>query len=145
VACREALERSRDHARQDARRGTHWGPRIANGNPRLIEASCLTSLRRFDHAADLFATELDRHPSVPKDDNSRTRFTIRQATALAGINHLDQACGAIEALLPMIRNLDSATIRSELGRFVAQAPTRRATPGQRQLLETAAAVVRDRR
>ena len=58
----------------------------------------------FDHAADLFATELDRHPSVPKDDNSRTRFTIRQATALAGINHLDQACGAIEALLPMIRN-----------------------------------------
>lgn len=141
-ACREALERSRAHAREDTRNGTRWGPRIENGNPRLIEASCLTSLRRFEQAADIFATELDRHPAVPQDDNSRTRFTIRQATALAGIDHVDQACSAIEALLPTVRTLDSATIRSELGRFVARARTRRATRGQRHVVDTAAAVVR---
>lgn len=141
-ACREALERSRGHAHQDNRNGARWGPRIENGNPRLIEASCMTSLGRFEQAADIFAFELDRHPVAPQDNNSRTRFTIRRATAMAGIDHLDQACSAIEALLPMIRNLDSATIRSELGRFVAQTRTRRATPGQRHVLETAAAVVR---
>lgn len=64
---------------------------------------------------------------------------------MAGIDRLDQACSAIEALLPMIRNLDSATIRSELGRFVAQARARRATLGQRHVLETAAVVMLGRR
>lgn len=144
-ACREALERSLGHAHQDDRTGARWGPRIENGNPRLIEATCMISLCRFEQAAEVFAAELERHPAVPQDDNSRTRFTIRQATAMAGIDHLDQACGAIEALLPTIRTLDSATIRSELGRFVAQARPRRATPGQRHVVETAAAVVRGRR
>ncbi|MFI9099107.1 helix-turn-helix domain-containing protein [Streptomyces fildesensis] len=144
-SCHEALERSRDHAHQDNRHGTRWGPRIENGNPRLIEASCLISLRRFEQAAALFAVELERHPTLPPDNNSRTRFTIRQATAMVGIDHLDQACHAIEALLPTIRNLDSATIRAELGCFVGQARTRQATPGQRNLVETAASAAHGQR
>ncbi len=139
-ACREALERSRDHAHEDNRRGARWGPRIENGNPRLIEASCMVSLRRFEQAADLFAIELDRHPAVPPDRNSRTRLTIRQARALVGIDDLDQACHVIEAALPTVRSLDSATIRAELGRFVHQVRPRRVTPGQRNLVEAAAAV-----
>lgn len=144
-ACQEALERSRGHAHQDNRHGARWGPRIEKGNPRLIEASCLISLRRFEQAADLFAVELERHPELPPDSNSRTRFTIRQATAMVGIDHLDQACHAIEALLPTIRSLDSATIRAELGRFVDQVRTRQATPGQRNLVETAAAAAHRQR
>lgn len=144
-ACHEALERSRDHARQDNGHGVRWGPRIEKGNPRLIEASCLISLRRFEQAADLFAVELERHPTLPHDLNSRTRFTIRQATAMVGIDHLDQACHAIETLLPTVRNLDSATIRAELGRFVDQARTRQATSGQRNLVETAAAAAHSQR
>ncbi|QXV56603.1 helix-turn-helix domain-containing protein [Amycolatopsis sp. TNS106] len=144
-ACQAALERSRDHARQDNKHEARWGPRIDNGNPRLIEASCMASLRRFEHAADLFAIELERHPSYPHNSNSRTRFTVRQATAMAGINHLDQACHVIEALLPTIRKLDSATIRADLGRFVGQARTKKITPGQRNLVETAAAVVHGQR
>ncbi|MEU9045250.1 MULTISPECIES: helix-turn-helix transcriptional regulator [unclassified Kitasatospora] len=144
-ACHEALERSRDHAHEDNRRGARWGPRIENGSPRLIEASCMVSLRRFEQAADLFATELERRPAVPPDSNSRTRFTIRQATAMAGIDRLDQACHVIEALLPTVRSLDSATIRADLGRFVDQTRTRRATPGQRNLVEAAAAVADGRR
>ncbi|MCX3061934.1 helix-turn-helix domain-containing protein [Streptomyces beihaiensis] len=137
-ACHAALERSQDHAHHDDRRGARWGPRIENANPRLIEASCLISLRRFEQAADLFAVELERHPARPNDRNSRTRFTIRQAIAMAGVDHLDQACHAIEALLPTIRNLDSATIRAELSRFVDQARTHPATQGQRHLIESAA-------
>ncbi|WP_033354326.1 helix-turn-helix domain-containing protein [Kitasatospora aureofaciens] len=139
-ACHEALERSRDHAQEDDRFGARWGPRIENGSPRLIEASCMVSLRRFEQAVDLFAVELEHHPTVPPDGNSRTRFTIRQATAMAGIDQLDQACHVIEALLPTVRCLDSATIRAELGRFVDQMRTRQATPGQRSLVEAAAAV-----
>jgi transcriptional regulator with XRE-family HTH domain len=146
-ACHEALERSRGHAHQDNRNrnGVRWGPHIENANPRLIEASCMISLRRFEQAADLFAMELERHPPLPHDSNSRTRFTIRQATAMVGIDHLDQACHVIEALLLTIRNLDSATIRAELGRFVYQARTRQATPGQRNLVETAAAAAHGQR
>ncbi|QUQ64599.1 Helix-turn-helix domain protein [Kutzneria sp. CA-103260] len=144
-ACHEALERSRGHAHQDNRHGARWGPRIENGNPRLIEASCMISLRRFEQAADIFAIELERHPALPHDSNSRSRFTIRQATAMAGIDHLDQACQVIEALLPTILKLDSATIRAELGRFVQQARTRQATPGQRSLVETTAALAHGQR
>ena len=143
-ACHEALERSQAHAHQDNRHGARWGPRIENGNPRLIEASCMISLCRFEQAADLFAIEFERRPAIPPDSNSRTRFTIRQATALAGIDRLDQACHVIEALIPTIRSLDSATIRAELGRFVDQARTRQATPGLRSLIVTAAAVAHGR-
>jgi hypothetical protein len=64
---------------------------------------------------------------------------------MVGIDHLDQSCHVIEALLPTIRNLDSATIRAELGRFVDQARTRQATPGQRNLVETATAVAHGQR
>lgn len=141
-ACREALERSRDHARQDSRHGTRWGPRIENGNPRLIEASCMIGLGRFEQAADLFATELERYPALPPDDNSRTRFALRQATAVASMDRLDQACHIIETLLPAIRKLDSATIRTDLGRFVVLARTRQGTAGQRNLVLTAAAIAR---
>lgn len=143
-ACDEALERSRDHARQDDHRGTRWGPRIENGNPRLIEASCMISLRRFEQAADLFATELEIHPALPPDGNSRNRFAIRQATALAGIDRLDEACHVIRELIPTIRNMNSATMRAELSRFVDEARTRRATTGQRHLVVIAAAVARSR-
>jgi len=137
-ACREAFERSRSHAQQDDRRGTRWGPRIENGNPRLIEASCLIRLRRFEQAADLFAAELEHHPDVPSDSNSRTRFAIRHATALAGLDHLDHACHVVDEHLPTIRRLDSASIRAELGRFVDQAQRRKATPGQRGVIQAAA-------
>lgn len=141
-ACREALERSRDHASRDGRDGTRWGPRIENGNPLLIEASCMIGLGRFEQAADLFATELERHPALPADDNSRTRFTLRQATAMAGTDQLDQACHLVETLLPTIRTLDSATIRTDLARFVAQSRVRRVTAGQRAVVLTAAALAR---
>lgn len=143
--CHEALERSRDHARQDGRRGTRWGPSIENGNPRLIEASCMIGLGRFEQAADLFTTELERHPAIPPDTNSRTRFALRQATAMAGADRLDQACHLVETLLPAIRKLDSASIRTDLGRFVAMARTRQATTGQQDLVLTASGIARGQR
>jgi len=105
----------------------------------------MIGLGRFEQAANLFATELERHPALPPDDNSRTRFTLRQATAMASINRLDQACHVIETILPTIGKLDSATIRTDLGRFVARARTRQATTGQRDLILTAAAIARGRR
>ncbi|MFH9354855.1 helix-turn-helix domain-containing protein [Kitasatospora sp. NPDC017646] len=143
-ACHDALQRSRDHAREADRPGVHWGPRIENGSPRLIEASCMIGLRQFEQATDLFASELRHRPERPPDSNSRTRFEIRQATALAGIDRLDRACHLVEALLPTIRILDSATIRTELGQFAGHARGRAATPGQRSLIETAAALAHGR-
>jgi transcriptional regulator with XRE-family HTH domain len=138
-ACREALERFRSHAAEVIDdRTPHWGPRIENGNPRLIEASCMLSLRRFEPAVDLFAAE--RRPAVPADSNSRARFAVRQATALAGVGRLDDACQIVEATLPVIKRIDSATVRSELGRFVELARTRRVGPGQLALIDTSAAL-----
>lgn len=143
-ACYEALARSREHARQDSGPDARWGPRITNGNPHLIEASCLIALRRFEHAANLFTTELERHAGTPADSNSQTRFAVRHATAIVGADRLDEACHVISAVLPTVRLLDSATIRAELSRFVNQARTRRATPGQRNLIATAAAIANGR-
>ncbi|MDI3405581.1 helix-turn-helix domain-containing protein [Streptomyces cavernicola] len=140
-ACREALERFSSHAAEaTGDPPPHWGPRIENGNPRLIEASCMLSLRRFEPAADLFAAELRRRPAVPADSNSQARFAVRQATALAGAGRLDDACQIVEATLPVIERIDSATVRAELGRFVEQARTRRASPGQLALFDTSAAL-----
>ncbi|MEU3842573.1 helix-turn-helix transcriptional regulator [Streptomyces sp. NPDC028635] len=141
VACREALQRFESHAAEAVGdRTPHWGPRIENGNPRLIEASCMLSLCRFELAADLFAAEHRRRPAVPADSNSRARFAVRQATALAGAGRLDDACQIVDATLPVIERINSATVRAELGRFVEQARTRRAGPGQLALIDASAAV-----
>ncbi|MFF2650165.1 helix-turn-helix domain-containing protein [Streptomyces sp. NPDC058045] len=140
-ACREALERFRSHtAEVVGDRTLHWGPRVENGNPRLIEATCLLSLRRFELAADLFAAERRRRPTVPADSNSQARFAVRQATALAGVGRLDDACQIVEATLPVIKRIDSATVRAELGQFVEQARPRRAGPGQLALIYASAAL-----
>ncbi|MFD0021212.1 helix-turn-helix domain-containing protein [Streptomyces sp. NPDC058382] len=141
VACLEALERFKSHAAEIVvDRTPHWGPRIENGNPRLVEASCMLSLRRFEPAADLFAAEHRRRPVAPADSNSLARFTVRRATALAGAGRIDDACQIVEPTLPVIRRIDSATVRAELGRFVAQARTRRASPGQLALIDASAAL-----
>ncbi|MFE3149969.1 helix-turn-helix domain-containing protein [Streptomyces sp. NPDC059218] len=140
-ACREALQRFRSHAAEvNGDRTAHWGPRIENGNPRLIEASCMLSLRQFEPAADLFAAERRRLPAVPADSNSQARFAVRQATALAGVGRLDDACQTVEATMPVIKRIDSATVRAELRRFVEQARTRRASPGQLALITASAAL-----
>jgi transcriptional regulator with XRE-family HTH domain len=139
-ACREALERFRSHAAEVVGdRAPHWGPRIENGNPRLIEASCMLSLRRFELSAHLFAAE--HRSAVPADSNSQARFAVRQATALAGADRLDDACQIVEATLPVIKRIDSATVRAELGHFVEQARATRASPGQLGLIDTSAALV----
>ncbi|MFF9168693.1 MULTISPECIES: helix-turn-helix domain-containing protein [unclassified Streptomyces] len=141
IACWEALERFRCHAAEAVDdRTPHWGPRTENGNPGLIEASCLLSLRDFEQAADLFEAERRRRPAVPGDSNSQARFAVRHATALAGVGRLDDACQLVAATLPVIRRIDSATASAELGRFVEQARTQRSAPGQRALIEASAAL-----
>ncbi|MFI0980872.1 helix-turn-helix domain-containing protein [Streptomyces sp. NPDC021093] len=138
-ACRDALERFRSHiAEITGDRPPHWGPRVGNGSPHLLEASCMLSLRRFDLAADLFATE--HGPAIPADSNSRARFAVRQATALAGVDCLDDACHIVDATLPVIKLIDSATVRADLARFVEEARLRRASPGQLTLIDASAAL-----
>ncbi len=140
-ACWEALDRFRSHAAEAiGDRTPHWGPRIENGNPQLIEASCMLSLRRFEPAAALFTAELRHRSAVPADSNSQARFVVRQATALAGVGRLDEACQIVEATLPVIKRIDSATVRAELGRFVEQARARRAGPGPLALIAASAAL-----
>lgn len=144
-ACREALDRFADHTAQAAaRRGPNggapqWGPRIENANPRLIEASCLLGLGRFGPAADLFTAELHHRQAVPADSNSQARFAVRHATALAAVGRLDEACQIVEATLPVIRSIDSATVRTELSGFVHQARTRRPGTGHRALIDASTA------
>lgn len=146
-ACDAAMERCGSHAAEAVAcpATPRWGPRIENWNPRLVVASCMLSLRRFETAADLFTAEFRRRPAVPRDNNSQARFAVRRATAMAGVDRLDDACHVIEEVLPVIEQLDSATVRAEVGRFVEQARISRATPGQRALIDASAAVADGRR
>ncbi|MFI1527273.1 multiprotein-bridging factor 1 family protein [Streptomyces griseus] len=138
-ACRDALERFRGHAAEDiGGRPPHWGPRIGNGGSQLLEATCLLHLGRFGPAADLFASACG--PAIPSDGNSGARFAVRRATALAGIGRLDDACGIVDATLPAIRLIDSATLRAELARFVEEARPRSAGPGRLALIDASAAL-----
>lgn len=140
-ACGEALERFRNHtAEAVGGRTSSWGPRVENGSPGLLEASCMLGLSRFEPAADLFAAELRRRPAVPADSNSQARFAVRHATALVGVGRLDEACQIVEATLPVIKRIDSATVRAELGGFADLARTRRAGPGQLALIDASAAL-----
>ncbi|WP_324790316.1 hypothetical protein [Streptomyces sp. H51] len=102
----------------------------------------MLSLRRFERAAHLFAVELRRRrrPAVPADGDSRARFAVRQATAPAGVGRLDDACPIVEATLPVIKRIDSATVRAEPGRFVERARTRNAGPGRLALTDASAAL-----
>lgn len=100
----------------------------------------MLGLSRFEPAADLFAAERLHGSAVPADSNSQARFAVRQATALAGAGRLDEACQIVEATLPVIKRIDSATVGAELGRFVEQARTRRAGPGQLTLIDASAAL-----
>ncbi|MER6629855.1 hypothetical protein ABT301_16695 [Streptomyces sp. NPDC000987] len=93
-----------------------------------------------EQAAHLFAVERRRPPAVPADSNSRARFAVRQATALAGVGRLDDACQIVEATLPDIKRIDSATVRADPGRFVEQARIRNAGPGQLALIDASAAL-----
>ncbi|MFF9167620.1 MULTISPECIES: hypothetical protein [unclassified Streptomyces] len=58
-----------------------------------------------------------RRPVVPADSKSRARFAVRQATALAGAGRLDDARQTAEAELPVIKRVDSATVRAEPDRL----------------------------
>jgi hypothetical protein len=123
-SCRRAIERAQSQHADGFAQDTavpSWGPRIENGTPRIVEASCLVDLGRFDQASDIFAVELQRAPVMTADANSRVRFAVRHATARAGIDDMDGACGIIADVLPTITRIDSATVRAELRRFLGEA------------------------
>ena len=98
----------------------------------------MLSLRRFELAADLFAAERRCRRAVPVGRDLPDQLPVRQATALAGVDRLEDACQIVEATLPVIKRIDSATVRAELGHFVEQARTRRASPGQLALIDASA-------
>lgn len=144
-SCRLALEAAHGHRDDDTgTREQPWGPRIENGTPQVVKASCLIDLAAYREAADLFAAELPRLPSAA-DANSRTRYAVRQATAQAGIGDMDGACRTIAEALPTIQRLDSASVRGELRRFLTAAYGQRAATRHSSLLNAAANAADQRR
>ncbi|WUH89604.1 helix-turn-helix domain-containing protein [Streptomyces sp. NBC_00433] len=139
---RRALDRMQTHRAEAAASpsGLRWGPRIENGTPRVIEASCLVDLGRFSHAAGIFAAELRRAPVATADANSRARFAVRYATAQAGMGDQEGACRTIAEALPVIKSADSATIRAELRRFLGAADRTPAVSRQHKVLIAVRAV-----
>jgi hypothetical protein len=137
-SCRLALAKTLDHRCDDIDTTERpWGPRIENGTPQLVKASCLIDLGAYREAADLFAVELPRLSSTA-DVNSRTRYAVRQATAQAGIGDMDGACRTIAEALPTIKRLDSASVRGELRRFLTAAYSQRTAMRHSSLLDSAA-------
>ena len=141
-SCRRAIERAHsDHAGDTGDSITpRWGPRIENGTPQIIQASCLVDLGRFAQASGIFGVELHHPPVATADANSRTRFAIRHATAQAGIGDMDGACGIIAEALPTIERVDSATIRAELRRFLGEARRQSSIGRHHEVLGAAEAV-----
>ena len=137
-SCWRAIDQAGTHAHgAEDTTSPQWGPRIENGTPRVIEASCLVDLGRFGPAADIFAAELQHAPVAAADANSRTRFAVRHATAQAGIGDMDGACGILAEVLPTIERVDSATIRAELRRFLDEARRHRSISRHREVLNAA--------
>ena len=141
-SCQQALERAQIHRAEGTGDTTasQWGPRIENGSPNIIEASCLVDLGRFSQAADIFAVELQRAPAATADVNSRTRFTVRHATAQAGIGDMDGACNSIVEAMVTIERVDSATVRAELRRFLGEAGSKSRTGRHHEVLDAVTTV-----
>ncbi|GAA2043889.1 hypothetical protein GCM10009839_54090 [Catenulispora yoronensis] len=122
--------------------GASWGPNSIPDDSRLVEGWCLADLGRPARAAELLAAEVARVPAGCP--NTRTRFVVRRALALARAEAVGEACAVLAEAVPAVARADSATIRSDVREVASTLGRYRRQPAVRALLPDLEAVLRGR-
>jgi tetratricopeptide (TPR) repeat protein len=81
----------------------------------VVTAWCLHDLGRPADAAETLDHAITRIPQTAA--RARARFGVRRALAHADAGEVDHACGLAENLLDTVEQVDSATIRLDVGRL----------------------------
>jgi hypothetical protein len=117
-ACMRAINRARDHlanASTDQPPGPTIGTAHGSDPVGVVTGWCLYDLGRPRAALEILDREVPRIP--PGAVRARTRFGARRALSCAASGELDQACALTRAIVADAARIDSATIRSDLGRL----------------------------
>ncbi|RSM40036.1 XRE family transcriptional regulator [Amycolatopsis balhimycina DSM 5908] len=117
-ACMRALERAREflaRASDDQPPGPVIGTTHVLDPVGVVTGWCLYDLGRPRASSEIFAREIPR--ILPGAIRLRTRFGARQALACAAAGELEQACSLTRAVVADAICIDSATIRSDIGRL----------------------------
>jgi hypothetical protein len=81
----------------------------------LIAGWALYDLGRPEKAARVLDAEVPRIPATAA--RSQARYGVRRALAHASAGHVDEACMLATEVLPLVRQVDSATVRVDLARL----------------------------
>jgi transcriptional regulator with XRE-family HTH domain len=92
---------------------------------------CLHDLGRSAEATAILTTELERIPQQAQ--RARARYGVRLAFALASVHEIERSCAVLQPLLAILRQIDSATIRTDL-RQVARILSRRRSDASVRML-----------
>ncbi|MFC0006355.1 helix-turn-helix domain-containing protein [Micromonospora siamensis] len=82
---------------------------------RFATAWCLHDLGHLDESAEILHAELERLPATAQ--RARARYASRLALSLAGLRQLDRAAEVVGPALDVVRSVDSATARYDLGQL----------------------------
>ncbi|MET9203688.1 helix-turn-helix domain-containing protein [Streptomyces bacillaris] len=116
-ACRRALERARDllAADVDPSAGPVLGTTQLKDPVSMVEGWCLHDLGRPRQAADVLERQCRR--IAPHALNTRARYGLRHALALAASGEIERSCETARELLAFMSVVPSATVRTDVRRL----------------------------
>lgn len=116
-ACRRALERARDllAADVDPSAGPVLGTTQLKDPVSMVEGWCLHDLGRSRQAADVLERQCRR--IAPHALNTRARYGLRHALALAASGEIERSCETARELLAFMSVVPSATVRTDVRRL----------------------------
>ncbi|MFC8655922.1 helix-turn-helix domain-containing protein [Streptomyces parvus] len=132
-ACRRALERARDllAADVDPSVGPVLGTTQLKDPVSMVEGWCLYDLGRPRQAAEVLERQCRR--IAPHALNTRTRYGLRHALALAASGEIERSCETARELLAFMSVVPSATVRTDVRRLDREWSRFRGNPAVRGL------------
>ncbi|MGW6636952.1 helix-turn-helix domain-containing protein [Streptomyces cyaneofuscatus] len=116
-ACGRALDRARDLLAADV--GPSAGPVLGTTQLKdpvsMVEGWCLYDLGRPGRAAEVLERECRR--IAPHALNTRARYGLRHALALAASGEIERSCETARELLAFMSVVPSATVRTDVRRL----------------------------
>lgn len=116
-ACRRALDRARDllAADVDLSAGPVLGTTQLKDPVSMVEGWCLYDLGRPQEAAEVLEAQCRR--IAPHALNTRARYGLRHALALAASGEVEQSCETAREMLAFMSVVPSATVRTDVRRL----------------------------
>ncbi|MFJ9111078.1 helix-turn-helix domain-containing protein [Streptomyces sp. NPDC102283] len=132
-ACGRALERARDllAADVDPSGGPVLGTTQLKDPVSMVEGWCLYDLGRPRQSADLLEHQCRR--IAPHALNTRARYGLRHALALAASGEIERSCETARELLAFMSVAPSATVRTDVRRLDREWSRFRGNPAVRGL------------